>query len=60
MKNGKTIKSIAEAKTILFENREKRSIDVENDDYQLAPIYIDDLRENKRKGFSQNRLKLTK
>jgi hypothetical protein len=55
-KNGKTIKSIVEGKVIEFENGQKRIIDMANNDFQLEPVYIDDLRSNPKKKVYQNRL----
>jgi uncharacterized protein YkvS len=60
VKNGKTIKSIAEGKVIEFENGEKRLIDTANENFETEPIYIDDLRANSAKRFSQNRLGISK
>lgn len=59
-KNGKTINSIVEAKVMDFENVEKRMIDLTNKDYQLETIYIDDLQPDAKKGFDQNRLKISR
>jgi hypothetical protein len=59
IKNGKTLKSIVEALSIVFENGEKRSIDTEDIYSELDPIWIDDLKENRQKGFQQNRIILT-
>lgn len=58
-KNGKTIRSIVEAQSIVFENKDKRMIDVVDKNAVLEPIYIDDLKENRRKGLYQNRLRLS-
>jgi hypothetical protein len=58
-KNGKTIRSIVEAQSIVFENRDKRTIDVVDKHAVLEPIYIDDLKENRQKGLYQNRLQLS-
>ena len=60
VKNGKTIQSIVEGKVIEFENGEKRVIDTADEYFETDPIYIDDLRANSKKRFSQNRLGLTK
>jgi hypothetical protein len=60
IKNGKTLKSIVEALSIIFENGEKRSIDTEDIYSELDPIYIDDLKENRQKGLEQNRIVLTR
>lgn len=60
IKNGKTLKSIVEAQSMIFENGEKRSIDTENKHSELDPIYIDDLKENRQKGLEQNRIVLTR
>lgn len=60
VKNGKTLKSIVEALSIIFENGEKRSIDTEDIYSELDPIYIDDLKENRQKGLEQNRIVVTR
>ncbi|KAJ4299563.1 hypothetical protein N0V90_004809 [Kalmusia sp. IMI 367209] len=60
IKNGKTLKSIIEALSIIFENGEKRSIDTEDTYSELDPIYIDDLKEDRQKGLDQNRIVLTR
>lgn len=60
IKNGKTLKSIVEALSIIFENGEKRSIDTEDIYSELDPIYVDDLKENRQKGLEQNRIVLTR
>ena len=60
VKNGKTIKSIVEGKVIEFENGEKRLIDTADEYFETEPIYIDDLRANSKKHFSQNRLGIAK
>ncbi|KAF1949105.1 hypothetical protein CC80DRAFT_497783 [Byssothecium circinans] len=59
VKNGKTIRSIAEAKTAEFENSQKRKIDTTRRGTTLAPIYIDDLQADPSRNFYQNRLTLT-
>jgi len=59
-KNGKTIKSIVEGKVIEFENGQKRVFDITNDDFNLEPIYIDDLKPSLKKGLFQNRLNISK
>jgi hypothetical protein len=59
-KNGKTIKSIVEGKVIEFENGQKRVVDFANDEFNLEPVYIDDLRPKPAKGFHQNRLNISK
>ncbi|KAF2124677.1 hypothetical protein P153DRAFT_325969 [Dothidotthia symphoricarpi CBS 119687] len=58
VKNGKTLKSIVQARTTIFENYQKRIIDITKREAPLAPIWIDDLRENRRKHFFQNVLEL--
>jgi predicted AAA+ superfamily ATPase len=58
IKNMKTLKSIVQARTAVFENYQKRVVDITKKGVKLMPIYIDDLRENKRKGFSANNLEL--
>ncbi|KAE9377463.1 hypothetical protein N431DRAFT_329570 [Stipitochalara longipes BDJ] len=60
VKNGKTIKSIVEGKVIDFENGEKRLIDTANEHYEPDSIWIDDLKANSAKRFSQNRLIISK
>jgi hypothetical protein len=59
-KNGKTIKSIVEGKVIEFENGQKRVIDTTSDDFNVEPVYIDDLIPNEKKRFYQNRLIISK
>ncbi|KAF2175978.1 hypothetical protein K469DRAFT_608704 [Zopfia rhizophila CBS 207.26] len=56
VKNGKTIKSIVEAQTMVFENGEKRTIDTVDKHASLEPIYIDDVKENSQKGLYTNRV----
>ncbi|KAF1849715.1 uncharacterized protein K460DRAFT_360566 [Cucurbitaria berberidis CBS 394.84] len=56
VKNGKTLKSIVQAKTTAFEDCQKRTFDTNNRKGQLVSIYIDDLRENPHKDFYQNRI----
>lgn len=60
VKNGKTIKSIVEGKVVEFENGEKRLIDTVNESFETDSIYIDDLRANSTKRFTQNRLWISK
>jgi hypothetical protein len=60
VKNGKTIKSIVEGKVIEFENGEKRLIDTVNESFETEPIFIDDLRANPTKRFTQNRMVISK
>jgi hypothetical protein len=55
-KNGKTIRSIIENQTIIFENEGKRIIDVVKHDATLEPVFIDDLREDPKNNQFQNRL----
>jgi hypothetical protein len=58
VRNGKTLKSIAQAKTTTFENSDKRTFDVTRNDSRLPVVYIDDLRPDSRKQFFQNNLEL--
>ncbi|KAF2707547.1 Hsp70 family protein-like protein [Pleomassaria siparia CBS 279.74] len=58
VKNGKTLKTIVQAKTTVFENNQKRRVDTSNPRTQRVTIYIDDLRENSKKHFYQNLLEL--
>ncbi|KAF2181387.1 Hsp70 family protein-like protein [Zopfia rhizophila CBS 207.26] len=58
VKNGKTLKSIVQAKTTVFENSMKRRIDTSDRKAPRVSVYIDDLRENPKKHFYQNRLEL--
>jgi hypothetical protein len=60
IKNGKTIKSIVEAKVIEFENGPKRFLDMTDRNLEMEPIYIDDLRENFALGFRANNLFLSR
>ncbi|KAH8685484.1 hypothetical protein BGZ60DRAFT_365995 [Tricladium varicosporioides] len=59
-KNGKTIKSIVEAKVIEFENGEKRQINTVKERFGVERVYIDDLRRDDTKRFSQNRLVISR
>jgi hypothetical protein len=59
-KNGKTIKSIVEAKVIKFENGEKRTINTVKERFGLERVYIDDLEEDKAKRFTQNRVSISR
>lgn len=52
--NGKTLKSIVQSRTALFENGQKRTFDVYNPRILTRPIYIDNLRQNERKHFRPN------
>ncbi|PVH99820.1 hypothetical protein DM02DRAFT_629036 [Periconia macrospinosa] len=54
IKNGKTLATIIEGQTIMFENGEKRSFNTEDRYSELDPIYIDDLKEDRQKGLRQN------
>jgi len=56
IKNGKTLKSIVQAKTLVFENYQKRIYDINRQNSPLASIFIDDLKENRKKRFYENRL----
>ncbi|KAH7385873.1 hypothetical protein BKA66DRAFT_548581 [Pyrenochaeta sp. MPI-SDFR-AT-0127] len=56
IKNGKTLKSIVQAKTTVFENYEKRIYDINREDAPYVSIEIDDLRESSKKRFFQNRV----
>ena len=60
VKNGKTIKSIVEAKVIEFENGDKRLIDVKDKTWEMEPVIIDDLKPNSAMGLYLNRLEITK
>jgi hypothetical protein len=53
-KNGKTIKSIAEALTIAFENGEKRTVNVTRKNAVIEPLWVDDLRPTPGSGLSAN------
>lgn len=59
VKNGKTIKSIAEALTISFENGEKRTLNTTKRHAVIEPLWIDDLRPTPGTGLHQNRLHIT-
>ncbi|PVI00853.1 hypothetical protein DM02DRAFT_671732 [Periconia macrospinosa] len=56
--NGKTLKSIVQGRTALFENGQKRTFDTNNSRIPLNPIYIDNLRQNEAKHFRPNFLEL--
>ncbi|KAL1602352.1 hypothetical protein SLS60_005768 [Paraconiothyrium brasiliense] len=60
VQNGKTLKSIIQKCATEFEDNEKRRIDIYSPMATIRPIYIDNLRENPRKHFYQNRLQLKK
>lgn len=55
VKNGKTLKSIAQAKTTQFENHDKRMANTSVRNDKKVVVYIDDLKENGKKNFKQNR-----
>jgi hypothetical protein len=57
-KNGKTIRNIIDKQTVVFENGEKRTIDVVNKHATLEPIFIDDLKEDQKSNRYRNRLRL--
>lgn len=59
-KNGKTIRSIVEAKVIEFENGEKRRINTVKERFGLERVYIDDLEGDKAKRFTPNRLSISR
>jgi hypothetical protein len=54
-KNGKTIRSIIDKQTVQFENGNKRTIDVTLNQL-LEPIFIDDLKEDRKNYRRKNRL----
>jgi hypothetical protein len=56
IKNGKTLKSIAQSRTSVFEGYQKKIYDISNQKAPLASIPIDDLRENPKKHFYENRM----
>ncbi|OAK96902.1 hypothetical protein IQ06DRAFT_351485 [Phaeosphaeriaceae sp. SRC1lsM3a] len=57
--NGKTLKSIAQAKTTVFENYQKRIIDVTTKKpTKPVTVYIDNLRESKNKKLLTNNIPL--
>jgi hypothetical protein len=60
VKNWKTIKSIVEGRVVEFENGEKRLIAATDEKFQPVLIYIDDLKANSGKRFSQNRIEISK
>jgi hypothetical protein len=60
VKNGKTIKSIVEGKSVEFENGEKRILDTCSEHFEIEPIYIDDLRHNPTRKLKQNRIEMSK
>jgi hypothetical protein len=59
-KNGKTIKSIVEAKVIEFENGEKRRINTAKERFGVESVYIDDLRKDESKRFRGNKLSISR
>jgi hypothetical protein len=56
--NPKTLKSIVQTRTTVFENYQKRIIDVTRQREETYRVLIDDLRENRRKGFFTNNMEL--
>lgn len=57
--NGKTLESIVQARATVFENNQKRKIDISDRNTPEVSVQIDNLRANPRKkGFFQNRLVL--
>lgn len=60
IKNGKTLQSIAEAHTTVFENSMKRQIDVTGRDETSIQVRIDDLKPNQDKNFHRNRMDIPK
>lgn len=57
-KNGKTLRSIVQATVPRFENFQKRRIDITNGRAETIRVYIDDLKENRKKLFYANILEL--
>jgi hypothetical protein len=56
--NPKTLKSIVQTRTTIFENYQKRIIDTTKRKEETFRVPIDNLRENRRKGFFTNNLEL--
>lgn len=56
--NGVTLTSIAQEKTNEFENHQKRVVDVNDRKAHIATIFINYLREDRKKHFSKNNLEL--
>lgn len=54
--NGETIQSIIEAKVIEFENGRKRLLDTTRENLPIETVCIHGLKENRKKGYRQNRL----
>jgi hypothetical protein len=59
-RDGRTAKSIAQAKAIQFENGQKRTIDVTERAPRIAPITISGLKENESKGLGRGHIQLDK
>ena len=57
---GKTIQSIAEAKTIEFENTDKRRIGDLEKLTTSTSVFIDDLKPKIKKRFKNNRIEISK
>jgi hypothetical protein len=56
--NGRTIKSIVQAQTLMFENYEKRRIDTTKSHPGSYNVRIDGLRANKTREFASNKMKM--
>jgi hypothetical protein len=58
VRNGRTLKSIAQAKTTTFEHSQKRIIDVTQKNSRIFPVVVHDLREQRNKGFHDNYMEI--
>ncbi|CAN9331808.1 unnamed protein product [Alternaria alternata] len=56
--NPKTLRSIVGIRTTIFENYQKRIIDTTKRKEETYQVHIENLRENKKKGFYRNNLEL--
>ncbi|CAN9285841.1 unnamed protein product [Alternaria alternata] len=56
--NPKTLRSIVGIRTTIFENYQKRIIDITKRKEETYIVHIENLRENQKKGFYQNNLEL--
>lgn len=54
-----TIKTIAQARTIDFENHQKRVVDIVNEENKIHPITIQYLKPNAKKNFWENNWAIT-
>lgn len=55
VKKGKTLKSIAQSRTTVFERGAKRRVNTCDRNDRRVPVHVEDLEENENKNFRANR-----